>query len=100
MAICFARRTPSEPSIATDAHEIGRMPALPYGAAATRPGSPRVLGGRKRARGAATPIGPIPGPPPPSGLANVLGGVRWQTPAPMWPGLDRPTLGVVFAPAQ
>ena len=38
------------------------------------------------ARCAATPIGPMPGPPPPCGMQKVLCRFRWQTSAPMSPG--------------
>lgn len=38
-----------------------------------------------------TPIGPMPGPPPPCGMQNVLWRLRWQTSAPIQPGLVRPT---------
>ena len=48
----------------------------------------RVTGwpGRNGARCAATPIGPMPGPPPPCGMQKVLCRFRWQTSAPMSPG--------------
>ena len=42
--------------------------------------------GRNGARCAATPIGPMPGPPPPCGMQKVLCRLRWQTSAPMSPG--------------
>ena len=42
--------------------------------------------GRYGARCAATPIGPMPGPPPPCGMLNVLCRFRWQTSAPIAPG--------------
>ena len=54
------------------------MLALDQGAAATAgiARAPPVLitgwPGRYGARCAATPIGPMPGPPPPCGMANVL----------------------------
>ena len=72
--------------------EIGRMLALPHGAALTAPDAcaPPVLTtglpGRNGARCFATPIGPMPGPPPPCGMQNVLWRLRWQTSAPMSPG--------------
>jgi hypothetical protein len=47
--------------------------------------------GMKGARCAFTPIGPMPGPPPPCGMQNVLCRFRWHTSAPMWPGDVRPT---------
>ena len=42
----------------------------------------------------ATPIGPMPGPPPPWGMQKVLCRLRWQTSAPMSPGLVQADLGV------
>ena len=50
--------------------------------------------GRYGARCGATPIGPMPGPPPPCGIANVLCRLRWQTSAPIAAGLVRPDLRV------
>jgi hypothetical protein len=47
--------------------------------------------GKNGARCFFTPIGPIPGPPPPWGMQNVLCRFRWHTSAPMCPGLVRPT---------
>lgn len=47
--------------------------------------------GRNGARCFFTPIGPMPGPPPPWGMQNVLWRLRWQTSAPIQPGLVRPT---------
>ena len=70
------------------------MLALPHGAADTagwprrrrsrRAGCP----GRNGARCVATPIGPMPGPPPPCGMANVLCRFRWHTSAPIDAGLS------------
>ncbi len=37
-----------------------------------------------------TAIGPIPGPPPPWGILNVLCKFKWQTSAPKNPGLVNP----------
>ena len=42
-------------------------------------------------RRALTPMGPMPGPPPPCGMQNVLCRFRWHTSAPMRPGDVRPT---------
>ncbi len=87
-------------------HEMGRMLALPHGAAATAPRllSPPVATtgwpGRNGARCAATAIGPMPGPPPPCGMQNVLCRLRWQTSAPMSPGRVRPTCAFMFAPSM
>ena len=39
--------------------------------------------GRKGAKCAFTPIGPMPGPPPPWGMQKVLCRFRWHTSAPM-----------------
>lgn len=39
-------------------------------------------------------MGPMPGPPPPWGMQNVLWRLRWQTSAPIQPGLVRPTCTV------
>ena len=68
------------------------MLALPHGAAeigamaASAPepgaGSPRGCRGRCGARCRATAMGPMPGPPPPCGMAKVLCRLRWQTSAP------------------
>ena len=82
------------------------MLALPQGAAATAgiALSPPVCAsgcpGRNGARCAATAIGPMPGPPPPCGIANVLCRLRWQTSAPIAAGLVRPTCAFMFAPSM
>ena len=46
--------------------------------------------GRYGARCAATPIGPMPGPPPPCGMQKVLCRLRWQTSAPSSAGRQMP----------
>ena len=85
---------------------MGRMAAEPKGAAATVPNafSPPIFttgcDGKKGARCAFTPIGPMPGPPPPCGMQNVLCRLRWHTSAPMWPGLVRPTCAFMLAPSM
>ena len=56
--------------------------------------------GRYGARCAATPIGPMPGPPPPCGMQNVLCRLRWQTSAPIAAGLVSPTCAFMFAPSM
>ncbi|NJR41702.1 MAG: hypothetical protein HC767_02575, partial [Akkermansiaceae bacterium] len=56
--------------------------------------------GRNGARCSATPIGPMPGPPPPCGMANVLCRFRWQTSAPIVAGLVRPTCAFMLAPSM
>src|SRR5687768_5486986 len=111
---------------------MGRMLALPWGAALTaptddcgfrisdfgleeaagacvlsalesairNPQSAIGLPGRNGARCLATAIGPIPGPPPPWGMQNVLWRLRWQTSAPMSPGRQRPTWAFMLAPSM
>ena len=68
-------------------HEMGRISALPNGAADTgrrvAAGSTTGCAGRNGARCAATAIGPMPGPPPPCGMQKVLCRLRWQTSAPI-----------------
>ena len=82
------------------------MLALPHGAAATGAiaCAPPTLAsgwpGRNGARWAATPMGPMPGPPPPCGIANVLCRLRWQTSAPIEAGLVSPTCAFMFAPSM
>ena len=83
------------------------MLALPHGAAADRVNrlarrrSSPPDGRAGTARGArATPIGPMPGPPPPCGIANVLCRFRWQTSAPIAAGLVSPTCAFMFAPSM
>ena len=82
------------------------MLALPHGAAETGgiAFSPPTFAsgwpGRYGARCFATPIGPMPGPPPPCGIANVLCRFKWQTSAPIVAGLVRPTCAFMFAPSM
>ncbi len=45
------------------------------------------------------PMGPIPGPPPPWGIQKVLCKFKWQTSAPMAPGLHNPTCEFILAPS-
>ncbi len=52
------------------------------------------------ARWAFRPIGPMPGPPPPCGMAKVLCRFMWLTSAPMWPGEVRPTCALRLAPSM
>jgi hypothetical protein len=47
--------------------------------------------GMNRAKCFFTPMGPIPGPPPPWGMQKVLCKFKWHTSAPMWPGEVKPT---------
>ena len=56
--------------------------------------------GRNGARCAATQMGPMPGPPPPCGMQNVLCRLMWQTSAPMSPGRQRPTCAFRLAPSM
>ena len=69
-------------------------PPTPRESPARRRSSTSGWPGRYGARCAATPIGPMPGPPPPCGIANVLCRLRWQTSAPIGAGLVRPDLRV------
>mmetsp|Transcript_16055 Transcript_16055/g.54722 ORF Transcript_16055/g.54722 Transcript_16055/m.54722 type:complete len:229 (+) Transcript_16055:694-1380(+) len=87
--------------------EMGRMAAEPYGAAATVPKAvsppPHAISGWDGRKGASwlfTPMGPMPGPPPPCGMQNVLWRLRWHTSAPMWPGDVRPTWAFMLAPSM
>ncbi len=82
------------------------MLALPQGAALTGPiafspptcttGCP----GRNGARCFAVQMGPMPGPPPPCGMQNVLCRFRWQTSGPKSPGRQRPTCAFMLAPSM
>ena len=82
------------------------MSGLPKGAAATAPMacSPPVAitgwPGRYGTRCGATPIGPMPGPPPPCGMQKVLCRLRWQTSAPSSAGRARPTRAFMLAPSR
>src|SRR5262245_36949702 len=104
MANWVALVRPSGPISRTYAHEIGRMPADPHGAAETGPiplAGP-ALGcngwfGRYGARCSRTATGPTPGPPPPCGMQNVLCRLRCDTSAPNAPGLARPTSALRLA---
>ena len=113
--VLVAAVRPSGPIIRIYIHEMTRMEAEPKGAAETAPigrrcgwRAARVVAeatgatgweGRKGARWAATPIGPMPGPPPPCGMQNVLWRLRWQTSAPMKPGEVSPTCAFILAPS-
>src|SRR6476646_9479201 len=83
-------------------HEIGRIEAEPKGAAETVSAPLPVSGcpGRKGARCDLTPIGPMPGPPPPWGMQKVLCKLRWPTSAPTSPGLASPTSAFMLAPSR
>mmetsp|Transcript_10811 Transcript_10811/g.35495 ORF Transcript_10811/g.35495 Transcript_10811/m.35495 type:complete len:296 (-) Transcript_10811:1721-2608(-) len=99
--------SPSAPIMEMYAKEIGRMAAEPKGAAEMTPNGfspPHVASsswvGRKGARCFLTPIGPMPGPPPPCGMQNVLCRLRWHTSAPMCPGEVSPTCAFMLAPSM
>ncbi len=89
------------------AHEIGRIPADPHGAAATAPIPPPAgphsgttgWPGRYGTRCSRTATGPTPGPPPPCGMQNVLCRFRCETSAPNAPGAASPTSALRFAPS-
>mmetsp|Transcript_2252 Transcript_2252/g.3947 ORF Transcript_2252/g.3947 Transcript_2252/m.3947 type:complete len:210 (-) Transcript_2252:1252-1881(-) len=116
MAISVDFFKPSCPFILMYIQEMGKIAALPNGAPAMAPSNlgthrslpqsfPEASGstawpGRKGARWDATPIEPTPGPPPPWGMQNVLCRLRWQTSAPMIPGLVKPTCAFIFAPSM
>ena len=59
-------------------------------------GVPRKIGGQMRL----TPIGPMPGPPPPCGMQKVLCRLRWLTSEPMSPGRASPTSALRLAPSR
>ena len=113
MASLDASVSPLAPIIAMYANEIGRMRLEPNGAAAIVPNGLASLGasgsapvamtgcdGMNGARCALMPIGPMPGPPPPCGMQNVLCRLRWHTSAPMWPGDVSPTCAFMLAPSM
>ena len=59
------------------AYEIGNTPAFPYGEPAIAPSSLPSIGltpcpGTKGSRCILKPMVPMPGPPPPCGIAKVL----------------------------
>src|SRR6202035_2418927 len=80
-------------------HEIGRIPAEPYGAAVTGPTPPSPRPGKNGTRWAPTATGPTPGPPPPCGMQNVLCRFRCETSAPKVPGRASPTSAFRLAPS-
>ncbi|MOA39246.1 hypothetical protein D3C78_1610090 [compost metagenome] len=81
---------------------IGRMLALPNGAALTAPALRCMCPwpGRNGARWDFTPIGPTPGPPPPWGMQKVLCRFRCETSPPNLPGAHRPTMAFMLAPSM
>ena len=78
MATSVANLNPSAPIILIYIQDIGKILALPQGAAETAPMpffGPEFIKtwfGKKGSKCFATPIGPIPGPPPPCGIQKVL----------------------------
>ena len=81
---------------------MGSNEGEPNGAAETGPALPLncKLLGRCGFRCFFTPIGPIPGPPPPCGIQKVLCKFKWLTSPPMSPGLDKPTMAFMLAPSM
>src|SRR6188508_3278025 len=55
--------------------------------------------GRCGAKCVFTQIGPMPGPPPPCGIAKVLCKFKWHTSAPIKPGAVIPTCAFMLAPS-
>ena len=82
-------RIDAEPQAAADTGPTGWLPAAASG-----------WPGRYGARCSATAIGPMPGPPPPCGMQNVLCRLRWQTSAPHSAGRVRPTCAFMLAPSM
>jgi hypothetical protein len=85
----------------------GRIEAEPKGRRRPRPGrragrsiSWTAWSAMNGARCALRPIGPMPGPPPPCGMAKVLCRFMWLTSAPMSPGEVRPTWALRLAPSM
>ncbi|CSI75435.1 Uncharacterised protein [Vibrio cholerae] len=80
------------------------MDALPRSAAETAKSEPStppsMCPGRKGARCDFTPIGPMPGPPPPCGIQKVLCKFRCDTSEPIKPGEVSPTCAFMFAPSR
>ncbi|MNL01514.1 hypothetical protein D3C87_1219880 [compost metagenome] len=81
---------------------IGKMLALPNGAAQTAPSLRSIWPwpGRNGVRCDFTPIGPTPGPPPPCGMQKVLCRFRCETSPPNLPGAQRPTIAFMLAPSM
>src|SRR5690606_2513532 len=106
IAYSVARRTPWFPIILIYIQLIGKILAEPQGAAEMLPfansvpsGGFTAFEGRKGARWDLTPIGPMPGPPPPCGIQKVLCRFRWLTSPPNFPGAARPTRAFMLAPS-
>src|SRR5712692_1107851 len=89
------RREPLRHVVSVEDSDLGGLDeSLPPHERDVRPGD------RKGARWGATQIGPIPGPPPPCGMQNVLWRLRWHTSAPMSAGRHRPTWAFMLAPSM
>src|SRR5690606_20143857 len=106
MAIFVAFVKPSPPIMAMYAYDMARMLALPQGAADTAlmayspPVFTTACPGRNGFSLSFTQIGPMPGPPPPCGMQNVLCRFRWHTSAPMLAGEVKPTCAFMLAPSM
>ena len=96
---------PSPPIIAMYAYEMAKIEAEPTGAAETAPcagastESVMTWPGKNGTNCGATPIGPMPGPPPPCGIQKVLCRFKWHTSAPIRAGDVNPTCAFMFAPS-
>ncbi|CAC9968397.1 hypothetical protein [uncultured Gammaproteobacteria bacterium] len=101
MAISVDRCIPCLPNNLIYDHEIGRIEAEPNIAADTAfEFFSNGLPGRNGAKCAFTPIGPIPGPPPPWGIAKVLWRLMCDTSAPNSPIRVMPTMAFRLAPSK
>src|SRR5690554_1010543 len=85
---------------------MGKILAEPQGAADMVPLAMLVLGtgctgwpGKKGFKCSATPIGPMPGPPPPWGMQKVLCRFKCDTSPPNLPGAATPTRAFMLAPS-
>ena len=83
-----------DPGDEQDARRCPRAPPRPGRSPRSPPVGTTGCPGRNGARCAATPIGPMPGPPPPCGMQKVLCRLRWQTSAPIVAGPAEADLGV------
>src|SRR5882757_7308852 len=100
IAVSVACLRPEAPIMRIYIQVIGRIEALPNGAADTAWAEPSVTWpGRYGFRCALTPIGPTPGPPPPCGMQKVLCKFRCDTSPPNLPGAHKPTMAFMLAPS-
>src|SRR6187431_2231973 len=97
---------PTAPIILMYIQLIGRMLAEPQGAAEIVPLFTSVPGtactgcaARKGSKCLPTPIGPMPGPPPPCGIQKVLCKFKCDTSPPNFPGAATPTSAFILAPS-